>query len=131
MQLVKSTRSVSFKSAYLLYVCSSYMTHVVHTKIVQGLGYLNLLLGIEEGIGELFTFSQSALNDLEARYIAQKVSNRLVWVVSGGVGVRLGLDGGEAWVSFQLKLVIEQRKRCRRTHHQHHWQLHWIHWKIH
>ena len=41
------------------------MTHVVNTKIIQSLGDLNLLLGVKEGIGELFTFSQRTLNDLE------------------------------------------------------------------
>jgi hypothetical protein len=46
------------------------MTHVVNTKIIQSLGDLNLLFGVEEGIGELFTFSQRALNDLEVRNVA-------------------------------------------------------------
>ena len=41
------------------------MTHVVNTKIIQSLSDLNLLLGVEEGIGELFTLSQCTLNDLE------------------------------------------------------------------
>lgn len=35
----------------------SRMTHVVNTEIVQGLGNLDLLLGIEEGIGKLFTLT--------------------------------------------------------------------------
>lgn len=108
-----------------------YVTHVVNTEVVQGLGYLNLLLSVEEGIGELFTLSQRTLDDLEARHIAQEVANRLIWVMSGRLGVCLGLDGGEAWVSFQLELVIDQNDSYRRTHHQHHWQIRWFHWKIH
>lgn len=75
------------------------MTHVVNTEVVQGFGNLNLLLLVEKGIGELFTLPQSTLNDLEVPYIAQVVANRLVWVVSGWVRIRLGLNGGEAWVS--------------------------------
>jgi len=63
------------------------VTHVVYTKIVQGLGYLNLLLCVEEGIGELFTLSQRTLDDLEARYIAQEVADGLVRIVSCGVGI--------------------------------------------
>jgi len=79
------------------------VTHIVNSKIIQRLGNLNLLLSIEERIGELFTFSQSAFNDLEARHIAQKVADGLVWVCSVGMGVGLGLDGGEAWVACKVK----------------------------
>ena len=42
------------------------MTHVVHTKVIECFGNLDLLGGVEEGIGELLSLSQCALNDLEA-----------------------------------------------------------------
>lgn len=42
------------------------MTHIVNAKFVKGFGNLNFLLSIEEGIGELFTLTESALDDLEA-----------------------------------------------------------------
>jgi hypothetical protein len=83
---------------YVYGIHRRYVTHIVHTKVVQRLGDLNLLLGIEEGIGELFTLTQSTLDNLEAGDIAQEVANWLVWVVSGRVGVCFGLYGGEAWV---------------------------------
>lgn len=63
------------------------MTHIVNTKIIQGLGNFNLLGSVEESIGKLFTLSQSTLNDLEVRDIAQEVAHWLVWVRSGRVGV--------------------------------------------
>lgn len=62
------------------------MTHVVHTEVVQRLGDLNLLLSIEEGIGELFALTQSTLDNLEVGDIAQEVANWLVWVVSRRAG---------------------------------------------
>jgi hypothetical protein len=74
------------------------VTHVVNAEIIQSLGNLNLLLGVEESIGKLFTLSQRTLNDLETRYIAQEVADWLVWVRSVRMGVGLGLDGGEAWM---------------------------------
>lgn len=80
------------------------MTHVVNTEIIQSLGNLNLLLGIEEGIGELFTLSQSALNDLEIRHIAQEVADGLVRVRSVRMGVGLGLHGGEARMVYEMKI---------------------------
>ena len=80
------------------------VTHIVNSKIIQRLSNFNLLLSVEEGIGKLFTFSQCALNDLEIRHIAQKVANGLVWVRSVGMGVGLGLDGGEAWVACKMKI---------------------------
>lgn len=70
-----------------------WVTHVVDAEIVQGLGNLNLLLGVEEGVGELLALAQSALDDLEARDVAQEVANGLVWV-RALVGVQLGLEGG-------------------------------------
>lgn len=63
------------------------MTHIVNSKFVQSLGDLNLLSGIEEGVGELFTLSQRTLDDLEIRDIAQEVADGLVWVRSNRVGV--------------------------------------------
>lgn len=82
------------------------MTHVVNAEIIQSLGNLNLLLGVEESIGKLFTLSQRTLNDLETRYIAQEVADWLVWVCSVRMGVGLGLDGGETWVGCTLKKKI-------------------------
>jgi hypothetical protein len=79
------------------------VTHVVNTKIVQSLGDLNLLLGVEEGIGKLLTLSQSTLNDLEIGYVAQEVANGLIWVCSVRMGVGLGLDGGEARMVCKMK----------------------------
>jgi hypothetical protein len=79
------------------------MTHVVDTKVIQGLGNLNLLLGVEEGVGELFTFTKGTLNDLETRDIAQKVGHTDVVAVrvtrSRRVRVLTGFDGSEAGVS--------------------------------
>ena len=51
------------------------MTHVVHTEVIESLGNLNLLLGVEEGVGELLTLTQSRLNDLEAGDIAQEIGD--------------------------------------------------------
>lgn len=93
---------------------SSIVTHVVCPKIIQSLGNLDLLFGIEEGIGKLFTLTQRTLNDLKSRDIAQEITNWLVWIVSGRVGVCFGLDGGEAWVGWRLQSVIvnlEQKKK--------------------
>ena len=56
------------------------MTHVVDAEIIQGLGNLNLLLSIEEGVGELLTLSQRALNDLETRDVAQEIADGLIRV---------------------------------------------------
>ena len=75
------------------------MTHVVNTELVQSLGNLNLLGGIEEGIGKLLSFTKSRLNDLESTNIAQEVSYWLVWVVRWLVWVDSRLDTGITWVS--------------------------------
>jgi len=48
---IKLYQHVSF------HVYASNITYVVHTKIVQSLGNLNLLWKIEEGIGKLFTLT--------------------------------------------------------------------------
>lgn len=42
------------------------MTHVVHTEVIESLGNLDLLGGIEESVGELLSLTQSRLNNLEA-----------------------------------------------------------------
>jgi hypothetical protein len=84
---------------------SSIVTHIVCTKVIQCLGNLNLLLGVEEGICELFALTQGTLNDLESGDIAQEVANWLVWIVSGRVGVCFGFDGGEAGVGWRLQSV--------------------------
>ena len=54
------------------------ITYIIHTEVVQCSSDFNLLLSVEEGIGKLFTFSQGTLNYLETRYVAKKVTNRLV-----------------------------------------------------
>lgn len=59
-----------------------FMTHIVHPKIIESLSDLNLLREVKEGVGELFTFSQSALNNLEVVDIAQEIADWLVWVRS-------------------------------------------------
>jgi len=56
------------------------MTHIIHTKIIQSLSNLNLLLGIKESVGKLLSLSQRTLNDLEIRDVAQEVADWLVWV---------------------------------------------------
>lgn len=53
-------------------------SYIVNTEIVKRLSDLNLLLQVEEGIGELLALTQRRLNDLEGSNIAQKVGDRLV-----------------------------------------------------
>jgi hypothetical protein len=78
------------------------MTHVVNTKVVEGPGNLNLLLGIEESVGELLALTQSTLDNLETGDIAQEVGHTDVVAVrvagSRGVRVLAGLDTSEAFV---------------------------------
>lgn len=78
------------------------MTHVVNTEVVEGLGDLDLLLGIEESIGELLTLTQGALNNLKAGDVAQEVGHADIVAVGvagrGGVRVLAGLDTSEAGV---------------------------------
>lgn len=78
------------------------MTHVVNTKLIKSFGNFNLLLGIKKGIGELFTLSQCALNNLKTGDIAQEIGHTGVVAVGipRGCGVRIltSLDGGEAIV---------------------------------
>jgi hypothetical protein len=59
------------------------MTHVVNTKVIQSFGDLNLLFGVKKRIGELFTLSQSTLNNLKSRDIAQEISD------AGVVSIRI------------------------------------------
>lgn len=76
------------------------MTHVVHAEIIQSLSNLNLLLGIKESIGELFTFSQRTFDNLETRDIAKEVTDWLIWVISlCWMWVLLGLNRGVSWMS--------------------------------
>ncbi|GMF73914.1 unnamed protein product [Aspergillus oryzae] len=78
------------------------MTHVVDTEIIQSLSDFNLLFGIKESIGELFTLTEGTLNDLEPGDVAQKVghTNVVAIGVPGGGGVRVlaSLDASEAGV---------------------------------
>lgn len=78
------------------------MTHVVNTKLIKGFGDFNLLLSIKKGIGELFTLSQCALNNLKTGDIAQEIGDAGVVAIGipCGCGVRVltSLDGGEAVV---------------------------------
>lgn len=64
-----------------------YVTHIIDTKVIQSLSNLDLLLGIKEGIGKLLSLSQSTLDNLEIRYIAQEVADWLVWVALLDVSV--------------------------------------------
>ena len=62
---VNSICKVCISKIYLMEFYEWQLTHVVDTEVIQSLGNFNLLLGIKEGIGELFTFSQSTFDDLE------------------------------------------------------------------
>jgi len=81
------------------------MTHVVHTELIESLGDLDLLLGIEESVGELLTLTQSRLNDLEAGDIAQEIGDAdivAVRVAGGGrVGVLASLNASESFVAWR------------------------------
>lgn len=65
--------------------------YVVDAEFIQRLGYLDLLLGIEEGIGELLSLAKRRLDDLEVAHIAEKIADGLVWVssMSGGLDARV------------------------------------------
>lgn len=78
---------------------TSWRTYVVDTEVIQGSCDLNLLGGIEEGVGKLLALSQSTLNDLEVRDIAQEVANWLVRVRPVNVRILLGFEAGVARVS--------------------------------
>lgn len=81
-------------------------THVVDTKLIQSLGNLNLLLGIKKGIGELLTLTQSALDDLKARNVAQEVGHSSVMAVrvtrSSRVRVLTGFDTSKPGVGRRI-----------------------------
>jgi hypothetical protein len=78
------------------------VTHVVDAELIQSLGDLDLLLGIKESVGELLTFTEGTLNDLEAGDIAEEVGHTDVVAVGipgyGGVRVLAGRDSSEAGV---------------------------------
>lgn len=76
------------------------MTHVICAKLVEGFGYFDLLGRVKVGICKLFSFSQGALNDLEARNIGEKVANGLVWISIVGMRVLSRMNARETWVSF-------------------------------
>lgn len=89
------------------------MTHVVHTEIIQSLGDLNLLLGVEESIGELLTLTEGGFNDLESRDIAQEVgdTDAVAVGVTGGVRVVASLYSSEAGVIGFSKKSVEEVNR--------------------
>jgi len=64
------------------------ITYIVNAEVIQSLSNLNLLSGIEEGIGELLPLSKCRLDDLEVSNIWKEVTDWLVWV--------LGVDGSWA-----------------------------------
>jgi hypothetical protein len=66
------------------------VTNVVSSKVVQRLGYFDLLLSIEKGIGKLLAFSKGTLDNLKTRDVAKEIADRLVgisglmvWVLAG------------------------------------------------
>jgi hypothetical protein len=67
------------------------MTHIIHPEIIERLGNLNLLFRIKEGIGKLFPFSQSTLNDLKPRDIAQEVAHMPIPIIPL-IGMRILLS---------------------------------------
>lgn len=85
-----------------MHLSYSTMTHVVHTEVIESFGDLDLLLGIEESVGELLTLTQSRLDDLEAGDVAEEIgdANIVAVRVAGGrgVGVLAGLNASEAGV---------------------------------
>lgn len=65
----------------------------VNTEVIEGLGDLDLGLGVEVGVGELLTLTQGRLDDLEVGDVGEEVLGWGVWVCA--LGVLLGLDLGE------------------------------------
>jgi hypothetical protein len=86
------------------------MTHVVNTEVVQSLGDLDLLLGIEESVGELLTLTQGTLDNLETGDITQEIGHTDVVAVRvagrGRVRVLAGLDTSEAGVVGYRSITI-------------------------
>lgn len=112
------------------------MTHVVHTELIQSLGDLNLLLGVEESVGELLTLTESGLNDLESRDVAQEVgdTDAVTVGVTGGVRVVASLNSSEAGVvGFSNKQVSGGSQRLNHSTFTYHyqWPGHWHRWPAH
>ena len=95
-----------------------YVSHVVDTKVIQGLGNLDLLLGREKGIGELFALAQGAFDDLEPGDVAQEVCDPGVVAVGVSGSVRVwvftGLDSGEAFMIWHFGRILSAKNRYRR-----------------
>ena len=76
-------------------------THVVDAEVIESLGDLNLLGGVEERVRKLLTLTKCGLDDLEARNIAQEVAYTRIWVVLAvRVWVGSGLNAGVSWVAY-------------------------------
>ena len=61
-RLFRSSGTRQFDLGSLLSVsCSTIvdtkLSHIINAEVIKGLGYFNLLVGVEKGIGELFSFS--------------------------------------------------------------------------
>jgi len=106
--LVSSIYAVQFVSLKLIRLCIACpaMTHIVDTKLIQGLGDLDLLLGIKESVGELLALTKGALNDLEARDIAQEVGDTSVVAVRVTGGRARVLAGPDSSVALVLGKVF-------------------------
>lgn len=76
------------------------VTHIVGAKFVKGLCDLNLLLGVEESIGKLLSFSERAFNDLETGDIAEKVADWLIWISRMRMWVLSCMNTGVAGMAF-------------------------------
>jgi hypothetical protein len=82
MPLGRSTQSGGCVSTGARTYTTDHKTHVVDTKVIQCLGNLNLLGSVEKSVGELLALTESGLNDLETRDIAQEIGDTAVWVVA-------------------------------------------------
>ena len=107
-----------WKKRSQIYICM-YMTHIIHTKIIQSLSNLNLLLGIKESVGKLLSLSQRTLNDLEIRDVAQEVADWLVWVwlLDVSMWVRLGLYSCESWVACIRIVLVSMNEQTEELGH--------------
>lgn len=79
----------------LLRCCGGGQLDVVNTKVIKGLGNLDLGLGVEEGRSKLLSLSQSGLDELELGDVGQEIRG----VGSVGIGLLSGVtdldsDGG-------------------------------------
>lgn len=86
------------------------ISHIIHPEVVQGFCNFDFLGRVEESIGKLFALSQCALDDLESRYIAQEVSDGLVWVSARDMWVLARLDGSVA-VMGCIETSVTRRER--------------------